>query len=178
MKNAEVRPRAHVRYAWVHTEIGRVLVAATSRGVCFAALGPSGALDRLQRWARKNEPHAELVEDRRAMRPILDQVSAYARGDRRVFDVDLDLRGTPFQKRVWEADRRIPYGQTRTYAQIARTIGKPAAFRAVGGANGRNPVPLFVPCHRIVAKDGLGGFTGGLHHKRRLLAHEGAALFS
>ena len=178
MKDANGAPRPRVTYAWVHTEIGRVLVAATSRGVCFASIHPDGAIERLQSWAARHEPRAEIVEDRRAMRSVLDQVAAYARGDRRVFDVDLDLRGTPFQKRVWEADRRIPYGQTRTYAQVARSIGKPAAVRAVGGANGKNPVPLFVPCHRIVARHGLGGFTGGLHHKRRLLAVEGAALFS
>ena len=112
------------------------------------------------------------------MRPVLEQIAAYARGDRKRFDVHLDLRGTAFQKSVWEADRRIPYGQTRTYAEVARAIGKPRAVRAVGGANGKNPVPLLVPCHRIVARDGLGGFTGGLHHKRRLLALEGATIGS
>jgi len=104
-------------------------------------------------------------------------VAAYARGERKRFDVDLDLRGTTFQRAVWKADRAIPYGQTRTYAEVARAIGRPTAARGVGSANGKNPVPLFVPCHRIVARDGIGGFTGGLHHKRKLLSLEGAGKF-
>ena len=168
--------RKRVLFAWAHTEIGRVLVASTWKGICFTALSGPDAMDHLERWVAKHEPGALLVEDRRAMRPVLEQIAAYARGDRKRFDVHLDLRGTAFQKSVWEADRRIPYGQTRTYAEVARAIGKPRAVRAVGGANGKNPVPLLVPCHRIIARDGIGGFTGGLHHKRRLLALEGATI--
>ena len=164
-------------YAWAETEIGRILVAASPRGICFSSLGSQGALERLQRWIARHARGAELSEDRRALLPVIRQLAAYARGERRYFDVDLDLRGTEFERRVWQAERRIPYGQTRTYAEIARTVGSPRGGRAVGGATGRNPVPLFVPCHRIVAKDGLGGFTGGLHHKRRLLALEGAGVF-
>jgi methylated-DNA-[protein]-cysteine S-methyltransferase len=168
--------RKRVLYAWAHTEIGRVLVASTWKGVCFTALSGNGAMEHLWKWVERHEPGASLVEDRRAMRPVLEQIAAYARGDRKRFDVHLDLRGTAFQRSVWEADRRIPYGQTRTYADVARAIGKPSAVRAVGGANGKNPVPLLVPCHRIVARNGIGGFTGGLHHKRRLLALEGATV--
>jgi O-6-methylguanine DNA methyltransferase len=167
-----------VLYGWAHTEIGRVLVASTWKGVCFTALSPNGAMEQLQRWVHRNEPGATLVEDRRALRPILEQIAAYARGDRKRFDVHLDLRGTAFQRAVWNSERRIPYGQTRTYAQVALAIGRPRAVRAVGGANGKNPVPLLVPCHRIVAQEGLGGFTGGVHHKRRLLALEGAPLLA
>ena len=168
--------KSRVVYAWAHTEIGRVLVASTWKGVCFTALSGHGTLEHLQSWVRRHVPDATLFEDRRALRPILEQIAAYARGDRKRFDVHLDLRGTAFQRAVWEIERRIPYGETRTYAQVARSIGKPRAVRAVGGANGKNPVPLLVPCHRIVAQDGLGGFSGGLHHKRRLLALEGAAV--
>jgi O-6-methylguanine DNA methyltransferase len=168
--------RNRVVYAWAHTEIGRVLVASTWKGVCFTALSGNGAMEHLSRWVERNEPGAELLEDRRALRPVLEQIAAYARGERRRFDVHLDLRGTAFQRAVWEADRRVPYGQTRTYAEVASAIGKPRAVRAVGGANGRNPVPLLVPCHRIVARGSIGGFTGGLHHKRRLLALEGAQI--
>jgi O-6-methylguanine DNA methyltransferase len=170
--------KKRVLYAWAHTEIGRVLVASTWKGVCFTALSGANAMAHLEQWVARHEPGATLVEDRRAMRSVLEQIAAYARGDRKRFDVHLDLRGTAFQKSVWEADRRIPYGQTRTYADVARSIGKPRAVRAVGGANGKNPVPLLVPCHRIVASDGIGGFTGGLHYKRRLLALEGAPISS
>lgn len=167
--------KSRVLYAWAHTEIGRVLVASTWKGVCFTALSGQGTFEHLEAWVRRNEPGATLVEDRRALRPILEQIAAYARGERKRFDVHLDLRGTAFQRAVWEVERRIPYGETRTYAQVARSIGRPRAVRAVGGASGKNPVPLLVPCHRIVAQGGLGGFSGGLHHKRRLLALEGAA---
>jgi O-6-methylguanine DNA methyltransferase len=170
--------RKRVLYAWAHTEIGRVLVASTWKGVCFTALSGTNPMVHLEAWVAKHEPGATLVEDRRTMRPVLEQIAAYARGDRKRFDVHLDLRGTAFQRSVWDADRRIPYGQTRTYADVARAIGKPRAVRAVGGANGKNPVPLLVPCHRIVARDGIGGFTGGLHHKRRLLALERATIAS
>lgn len=169
--------KSRVAYAWAHTEIGRVLVASTWKGVCMTSLGSEGALDRLRGWVARHEPGATLVEDRRGLRPILEQIAAYARGERRRFDVHLDLRGTAFQRAVWEADRKIPYGQTRTYAEVAQAIGRPTAARGVGGANGKNPVPLLVPCHRIVARDGIGGFTGGLHHKRKLLALEGAGRF-
>jgi len=168
--------KSRVLYAWSHSEIGRVLVASTWKGVCFCALSAHGALERLEEWVGIHEPGATLVHDRSALRPVLQQIAAYARGERRGFDVQLDLRGTAFQRAVWEAHRKVPYGQTRTYGEVARRIGRPRAVRAVGGATGRNPVPLFVPCHRIVAKDGLGGFTGGLHHKRQLLKLEGTSV--
>lgn len=98
------------------------------------------------------------------------QVSEYFAGTRQQFDIALDLRGTDFQKRVWAALRAIPFGETRSYADIARTIGQPSACRAVGAANGRNPVSIIVPCHRVVGASGaLTGFAGGLEVKRHLL---------
>ena len=105
------------------------------------------------------------------------QVLEYFKGRRLTFDLPLHFRGTPFQIGVWEALRRIPYGETRSYGEIAEAIGKPSAFRAVGNANGRNWLPLFIPCHRVIAAGGkLGGFGCGLGLKKRLLAHEGAVL--
>jgi methylated-DNA-[protein]-cysteine S-methyltransferase len=103
----------------------------------------------------------------------IEQLEAYAQGALKSFDLSLDLRGTPFQLRVWQALREIPFGEQRTYGQIAASLGQPGASRAVGGANGKNPIPLIVPCHRVVASNGLGGFTGGLKWKECLLAHEG-----
>ena len=101
------------------------------------------------------------------------QVRAYLDGARRAFDLPLDLRGTDFQRSVWEAVRRIPYGQTRTYGEIATAAGRPGAARAAGAAVGRNPVWLAVPCHRVVGKDGaLTGYAGGLARKEFLLALE------
>jgi len=102
------------------------------------------------------------------------QLGEYFAGQRKVFTVKLDLAGTEFQRRVWTALLAIPYGETRSYGQIARQIGNPAAVRAVGAANGRNPVSIIAPCHRVVGSTGkLTGFAGGLDTKARLLALEG-----
>jgi methylated-DNA-[protein]-cysteine S-methyltransferase len=116
-----------------------------------------------------------LVED--GSHPVLiaaeRQLEDYFAGERRVFDLPLDFRGTVFQKRVWAALLDIPFGETRSYMQIARAIGAPAACRAVGAANGRNPLSIVAPCHRVVGANGaLTGFAGGLAAKRYLLEHE------
>jgi methylated-DNA-[protein]-cysteine S-methyltransferase len=109
------------------------------------------------------------------MRPYGSELGEYFAGTRRTFSFPLDLRGTDFQLACWGALLAIPYGETRTYADIARAIGKPTAFRAVGMANNRNPVAVVVPCHRVIASDGtLCGYGGGLEVKRKLLELEGA----
>ena len=103
-----------------------------------------------------------------------DQLTGYFAGTRRRFELPLAARGTPFQQSVWAALADIPYGELRNYRDIARTIGNPAAVRAVGAANGRNPLPIVVPCHRVIGSDGtLTGFAGGLEVKRFLLRLEG-----
>jgi methylated-DNA-[protein]-cysteine S-methyltransferase len=103
------------------------------------------------------------------------QISEYFRGERRSFDLPIELRGTPFQQRVWSELRRIPYGETISYRQLAGRLGRPAATRAVGRANATNPISLVVPCHRVIGADGsLTGFGGGIEVKRALLRHEGA----
>jgi methylated-DNA-[protein]-cysteine S-methyltransferase len=119
---------------------------------------------------------SNVVED--AINPILleteRQLGEYFAGQRNVFTVKLDFAGTDFQRRVWEALLTIPYGETRSYGEIARQIGSPAAVRAVGAANGRNPISIIAPCHRVVGSTGkLTGFAGGLQTKARLLAFEG-----
>jgi O-6-methylguanine DNA methyltransferase len=115
----------------------------------------------------------ELSEDR--LRLYLRELEEYFAGQRRKFTFPLDLRGTDFQLACWRALQAIPYGETRTYADIARAVGKPNAFRAVGMANNRNPIAIVVPCHRLIASDGtLCGYGGGLDLKRRLLELEGA----
>ena len=114
-------------------------------------------------------------ESPRLMRPYVEELKEYFAGKRRQFSFPLDLRGTEFQLACWRALLAIPYGETRTYADIARAVGKPQAFRAVGLANNRNPVAIVVPCHRVIASDGtLCGYGGGLDLKRRLLELEGA----
>jgi O-6-methylguanine DNA methyltransferase len=108
-------------------------------------------------------------------KPIARELAQYFAGKRREFTFPLDLRGTPFQLQCWRALLAIPYGETRSYADIARAVHKPQAFRAVGMANNRNPIAIIVPCHRVIASDGtLCGYGGGLDVKRRLLELEGA----
>jgi methylated-DNA-[protein]-cysteine S-methyltransferase len=104
------------------------------------------------------------------------QLNEYFAGERRTFTVVLDPQGTAFQKRVWDALLTIPFGETRSYAQIAQQIGEPTAYRAVGAANGRNPLSIIAPCHRVIGTNGaLTGFAGGLATKQKLLALEGGA---
>ncbi len=111
------------------------------------------------------------------LRNAAAQLSDYFSGRRLSFDLPYEFRGTPFQVRVWEELMRIPFGATRSYRELAEQIGQPKACRAVGSANGRNNLPLFVPCHRVLGSGGkLGGFTGGIGLKKRLLAHETAVL--
>ena len=101
------------------------------------------------------------------------QLDEYFAGERTDFDVRMELDGTDFQRQVWSELTRIPYGETISYGEVARRGGRPSAPRAVGQANGRNPIPVIVPCHRVVASDGIGGYGGGLNVKRKLLAVEG-----
>lgn len=109
---------------------------------------------------------------------VVAQVTEYFSGKRQTFDLELAPRGTPFQLAVWNALLAIPYGDTISYAELARRIGKPAAIRAVGSANGANPIPVIIPCHRVIGSNGsLTGYGGGIERKQWLLAHEGRRLF-
>ena len=116
----------------------------------------------------------ELVSGRDpVLDSVRDQVEEFLTGGRREFDLKLELTGTEFQKRVWQALQEIPYGRVVTYGQLAQKVGRPKAPRAVGQANGANPIPIIVPCHRVVSCTGLGGYGGGLPIKRLLLGIEG-----
>ena len=129
--------------------------------------GPAG-VRRIEFGACGEQSHYPVL-----MRETKRQLRLYFAGDLREFDLPLDLAGTDFQKRVWNALLAIPYGETRSYSQIASKIGSPRAVRAVGAANGRNPVPIIVPCHRVIGASGnLVGFGGGLEWKRKLLELE------
>ncbi len=160
-------------YATFMFPIGNILLAATPRGLCAVKLGEDRA--KLERLLAEEFSEAELVEDRRALADAGRAMRRFLEGDASLARVPLDVRGTVFQRRVWEALRAIPRGETRTYSQIARAIGAPRAVRAVGSACGANPVALVVPCHRAVRADGgLGGYAWGLQRKQRLLALEAA----
>jgi methylated-DNA-[protein]-cysteine S-methyltransferase len=128
---------------------------------------------RLVLWPGRDAGDGVVAEPSPLLDEAARQLAEYVAGARTAFDVPLDLRGTPFQLRAWRALAAIPYGETVSYAEQARRLGRPHAVRAVGAANGRNPVPIVLPCHRIVGSDGsLTGFGGGLDVKRALLDHE------
>jgi methylated-DNA-[protein]-cysteine S-methyltransferase len=165
---------ALVHTAEFETPIGSMLCATTERGLAYVRLPRAGGWG-FAGWLRRFAPGAELRTGFAPNRAAVQQILEYLDGKRSAFELELDLRGTDFQRRVWEQLLAIPYGETRTYAELARTIGEPGAARAVGTANGANPCAIVVPCHRVVAAGGkLGGFGGGLPLKRRLLALEHA----
>ncbi len=152
------------------TPVGTMRAASSSRGIAYlehphaSGHGFGGFVRRIG---------AQATEGWAPNRAVIEQVCEYLEGKRRDFDLHLDLRGTEFQRAVWDELCRIPFGATQSYRDVARAIGRPQAVRAVGTANGANPIPLIVPCHRVVATGGkLGGYGGGLDLKRRLLAME------
>ena len=148
-------------FAEMDSPIGGLLLTATPRGL-------TGVFTRKHRTSP--ETGAGWIHDPERFAEARGQLDDYFAGRRKEFHLPLDLAGTTFQLLVWEALQRIPYGQTVTYGQLARGIGRPKAVRAVGAANGRNPVSIIVPCHRVIGSDGsLTGYAGGLDVKRALL---------
>jgi len=150
----------------------KVFVASTERGVCMVDFLKSEKvfLKRL----REHFP-GKIIKDDRKNGKVLSQLKKYLKGELKRFDCKLDFRGTPFQKKVWAALAKIPYGQTRSYKEIAQAIGRSKAFRAVGNANGENSIPLILPCHRVIESNGgLGGFGHGIKVKKQLLDFEKA----
>jgi O-6-methylguanine DNA methyltransferase len=161
-----------VHTAELETPIGLCRVASTVKGLAYVEL-PHASGRGLYGWLRRSAADAEVVESLAPNRVAIAQLLEFLEGERTEFDLALDLRGTPFQRAVWDALLEIPYGETRSYLQIARAVGRPRAVRAVGAANGANPVSLVVPCHRVIGSDGrLAGYGGGADVKARLLAME------
>ncbi|WP_291297187.1 methylated-DNA--[protein]-cysteine S-methyltransferase [Elioraea sp.] len=162
-----------IRTALADTRFGPLLVGATGRGVCF--IGFAEPRDALEADLRRRFPAATVVADDVALAAHLAAVLRYLDAPRRGLALPLDLLGTAFQKRVWDALRAIPPGERRTYSDVAMSLGKPDAVRAVATACARNPVSLAVPCHRVIGKDGgLHGYRWGLARKRALLEAEAA----
>ncbi|HVQ28837.1 MAG TPA: bifunctional DNA-binding transcriptional regulator/O6-methylguanine-DNA methyltransferase Ada [Vicinamibacteria bacterium] len=164
---------AKVRFTTADSSLGRVLVAATDRGICAVQLGDSDKL--LEAALRQEYPEADLKRDDMGLRPSLAAILAHLGGEVRRLDLPLDVAATAFQWRVWHALQEIPYGETRSYAQVAAALGQPRAVRAVARACATNRVALLVPCHRVVRTDGSeGGYRWGQERKHRLLASEKA----
>jgi len=150
--------------------LGTIFVASTQKGVCRIDFHTTEKKFLAQ---LRKQILGKIVKDGGLNRRALTQLRKYLEGKLKQFDCPLDMEGTAFQKRVWSALRKIPYGKTRSYADVARTIGHPRAFRAVGNANGSNPVPIIVPCHRVIESNGgLGGYGSGIGLKKRLLEFE------
>lgn len=151
----------------------RVFLMASGEGLCRITW-PLEGFGALELWRDKHLPSAGLIEDSGRLQPVVAQLQEYWNGERDRFTLPLDLRGTEFQRQVWQALQQIPYGKTISYTELAARTGRPTAMRAAGAANGSNPVPLIVPCHRVIGKNGkLTGFRGGLPMKERLLKLEG-----
>lgn len=144
-------------------------MAATSKGLCY--VGPHNrSFEELSVWAEKHIPESSFVENTEKLQPYAAQLIEYFEGKRKNFTISFDHKGTAFQLAVWKALCEIPYGQTKSYSDIATAINKPAAVRAVGAAIGKNPILITVPCHRVIGKNGsLTGFRGGLEMKTQLL---------
>jgi O-6-methylguanine DNA methyltransferase len=163
-----------VHTAEFESPIGSMRVASTGKGLAHVSL-PRQSGRGFEGWLRRHAPEARCEEGWAANKRAIAQICAFLEGKRLEFDLPLDLRATLFQRAVYDAVVRIPYGKTRSYAEIARAIRQPAALRAVGAANGANPLPLVIPCHRVVETGGkLGGYGGGPVLKKRLLAMEHA----
>ena len=157
-----------LNYQYLDSPIGKLLVAGRDHAL---------AEIRLPEGRKPAAPDHDWKESRYGLAPILKQLREYFAGKRVRFDIDLVPQGTPFQRSVWHQLQRIPFGQTISYGDLATRIKKPNACRAVGAANGRNPVPIVVPCHRVIGSNGnLVGYGGGMPAKLWLLRHEGALL--
>lgn len=158
------------------TVLGPVLIAATSEGICRLRL-PCASPDEELSAAAARHGCAELEHDTKQVLAARELLLRHLDGERVEWSCRLDLRGTPFQMSVWRAVQQIPYGETRSYAYLARTLGRAAAVRAVGAANGANPVQVIIPCHRVLGASGaLTGYAGGVAVKRALLDLEQAHL--
>ena len=161
----------NISYTIVDSSMGRLLVAVTERGVCAVRMSDDDA--ELEKDLRAEFPHAEIDRDDSALREPVEKILNHLDKNEPCLDLPLDIRATAFQRQVWEKLREIPYGETVSYADVAKALGKPGAVRAVGRACATNPVALVIPCHRVVREDkSLGGYRWGLDRKKRILEHE------
>ncbi len=161
----------HIRYSIVDSALGRLLVGMTERGICGVSLSDSD--DELIEFIHKAYPTATITEAAEPTREVITRLLRYLDGEEPRLDLPIDIRMTAFQRRVMDELRTIPYGEQRTYSQVAESIGQPTAVRAVARVCATNPVPLVIPCHRVTRKDGsLAGYRWGIERKAKLLEME------
>lgn len=153
-------------------EIGESYCAMTEKGLCYIGR-PNGEFQELEQWVEKRFKQVKLVQEEAFLQPFIEELNAYLRGDIQYFTAPMAIYGTDFQKEIWRALCRIPYGETITYGELARMIDRPKAVRAVGSAVGANPLLYMIPCHRVLPKaGGIGGFRAGKSVKEQLLTIE------
>jgi AraC family transcriptional regulator of adaptative response/methylated-DNA-[protein]-cysteine methyltransferase len=169
------RDSDYVRLAWIETPLGPMVAGATESAICLLEFTDRRMLETQLETLRRRYGLPLLAGSSPLLEALEKELGEYFTGRRHGFDLPLDYPGTAFQRRVWRTLLGIPYGETRSYVQLARELGSPGAARAVGRANGLNRIAILVPCHRVVNADGsLGGYGGGLWRKLRLLEAEGA----
>ncbi len=158
------------------SKVGLIYVASTDDGVCKISL-PRQSKREFLRWLRENFDDNEVVDNKSKNREVIDQLARYFNGRLAKFTVPVDLHGTPFQVRVWKELSKIAYGTTISYKQLAKRVGTSRGYQAIGRANASNPVPIIVPCHRVLGTDGsLVGYSSGIKTKEFLLRLEGALM--
>ena len=158
------------------SKIGLIYVASTDEGVCKICLPRQTKRDFL-RWLREHFDDSEVTDNKSRNRDVIDQLTRYFNGKLARFTVNTDMIGTPFQIRVWKELARIPYGNTITYKHLAKRLGTSRGFQAIGRANAANPIPIIVPCHRVLGTNGsLVGYSSGVKTKEFLLKLEGALI--
>ncbi|MED3549712.1 methylated-DNA--[protein]-cysteine S-methyltransferase [Cytobacillus praedii] len=165
----EIKNKPTLYWSLLKFKIWNFYIASTSKGLVFVG-SQNKPFEELSEWAKKRFPGSPLVEDDEKLEPYVVEITQYLEGKRKTFTVPIEYAGSQFQLAVWNALCEIPYGQTKSYSDIANDINKPEAVRAVGTAIGANPVLITVPCHRVIGKNGsLTGYRGGLDMKTLLL---------
>lgn len=162
-----------ISYSFLKSSIGKIGIASSVYGIAFVdiRIKENAFLDKV----KQKLPGKQLIKSDKMNKQAVDELKSYLKGNLKVFNSKLDLRGTLFQLNVWNNIRKIPYGKMCSYKSIARKVGKPSAVRAVGNVVANNPIPIFIPCHRIIKSDGsLGNYGPGKHIKRKLLKLEEA----
>lgn len=168
--------RAKVYCTSFDSRIGRIYVASTERGVCKISVPRESRKDFFE-WLKEHCDVENVIDNRARNKEVIDQLTRYFNGKLAKFTCSVDLIGTPFQIRIWKELSKIPYGTTITYKHLAKRVSAPKAFQAVGRANGANPLPIIVPCHRVLGTDGaLVGYSCGIKTKEFLLRLEGAII--
>jgi O-6-methylguanine DNA methyltransferase len=159
----------------VSTPIGRITLMSSDKGLCYVGL-PGSSKTELDRFVTRYFPGAKVATGGNHNKKAASEIIAYLNGKIKRFSVPLDLKVEGFSRKALLKVKAIPHGKTRTYGQIAASLGNPKAARAVGAANASNPIPIIIPCHRVVGATGLGGYGGGVSLKKKLLSSEGATV--